>query len=78
MPPVFGTAFPFDQSFFRQFINQNDHATGEDTEGLSQCLLVARGSGVDYAQDSRVGQGNAQHRYSLAEAVSPVRAKLSK
>ena len=73
---ILGTAFPLDQSFFGQLIDEDDHAAGENAEPFRQRPLIARGSGSDDAQDSGMAWSNAQIFDSLAKTISPVSAEL--
>jgi hypothetical protein len=73
---IFGAAFPLDQSFSRQLINQNDHAAGEHAESFRQRPLIARGSRSDDAQDPGMAGSNAQSFNPLAKTIGRVRAEL--
>lgn len=77
MAAVGCAAFSFDQSFFRQFIKQNDHAAGEHTESFRQGSLIARGSSCNDAQDSGVPWSNTETFDSRTEAIGRMRAELS-
>jgi hypothetical protein len=70
-------AFSFDQSFFRQFIKQNDHTAGKHSQSFRQRPLIARGSSCNDAQDSGVPWSNTQAFDSCAEAIGRMRAELS-
>ena len=59
MATIFSAAFPFHQSFFCQFIKQDDHTAGEHTESFGQGSLIARGSSCDDAQDSGMSRSEA-------------------
>ena len=74
---IFGAALPFDQSPFRQLINQHDHAAREHPQFLRQCPLIARGSSSDDAQDSSMPGCDAQSFDALAKTIGRVRAELS-
>ena len=76
MAAIFGIAFPLDQPFFCQLINQDDHAAGEHTESFCQHPLIAGGSGSDHAQDSRMAWSDAQSFDPLAKTVCRVGADL--
>jgi hypothetical protein len=76
MATIFGVAFPLDQPFFCQLINQNDHATRKHAKPFRQHPLIA-GSGSDDAQDSRMVRSNAQSFNSLAKTIGGVGAELS-
>jgi hypothetical protein len=77
MAAIFGVAFPLDQPFLGQLINQNDHATGKHAKSFRQRPLIAGGSGSDHAQDSRMAWSNAQSFDPLAKTVGRVGADLS-
>src|SRR5437588_2839509 len=77
MAAIFGVAFPLDQPFLCELINQNDHATRKDAKPFRQRPLIAGGSGSDHAQDSGMGWSNAQFFDPLAKAVGRVGAELS-
>ena len=76
MAAIFDTAFPLDQSFFGQLIDEDNHAAGENPEPFRQRPLIARGSGSDDAQDSGMAWSNAQLFDSLAKTISCVSAEL--
>lgn len=73
---IFCAAFSFDQSFFRQFIEQDDHAAGENPESFGQSALVAGGSHADDPQDSGMARGNTKVFDPLAKAIGRVGAEL--
>jgi len=59
-----------------QFIDQNNHAAGEDAEPFSEFLLTAVGYGIDHAQQARVGRRQSERGDAPAEALGGVRAQL--
>src|SRR5882762_6951081 len=77
MAAIFGVAFPLDQPFLGQLINQNDHAAGKHAKSSRQRPLIAGGSGSDDAEDARMAWRNAQSFDSLAKTIGRVGAKLS-
>jgi hypothetical protein len=74
---VFRAAFSLDQSFRRQLINQDDHATREDTKPFCQRLLIAFWHRGNHPQDPRVRWRNSQHSNAFPKEVGAVRAQLS-
>ncbi len=76
MAAILGAASSFDQSFFRQIINQDDHAAGEHAESFRQRPLIARGSRRDHAQNPGMSWSDAQSFNPLAKTISRVCAEL--
>src|SRR4029077_9156658 len=67
----------FDQSLFRQLIDQDDHAARKDAEFLLLCPLIAgRSSGGD-VQDSSVTGCDTKFFDALAKPIGRVGAELS-
>ena len=77
MSAVCCAAFSFDESLFRQFIKQDDHAAGKHSQSFRQGPLIARGSSRDDAQDSGVPWSNTQAFDSRAKAIGRMRPELS-
>ncbi len=73
---VFGVAAAFDEALFGHFIEEQNHAAGENAQAAGKNLLRAGRNGGDEAQDARLGARDAERFDAFGKAVGRVVAEL--
>jgi hypothetical protein len=76
MSPVFCAPSPLNQTLVREFVDQEHHPTGENTEKPGQPLLIQPRRSRDEPEDACVGRSDAEGCDSVREPAGGMRAEL--
>ena len=78
MTSIFRASFSFNQSFRREFVDQDDHPAREHAEFFRQAKLITAGVVGDEAEDASMRPGEPKRSDSLPETFGRVGAELGK
>ena len=78
MTSIFRASFSFNQSFRREFVDQDHHPAGEHAEFFCQAKLITAGIVGNEAKDAGMRTGEAKRSESSPEIFGRVGAELGK